>query len=178
MKNVHAGNKTLQINEAFLTYSGTHWTTNKGVLLEFLYLGATCDGHALISIFDARTDFCDKPNSAFLSAHKPTLSPKDPAFPAWWEAHKGEWEDAENAQNPDDKYTLDERIEKCEELFAAGKYKEAIQLAGSAHVFVLNDECMGASECGICKYAKMCAKKALLLSTMRRMWFLLITRSA
>ena len=23
---------------------------------------------------------------------KPTLSPKDPAFPAWWEAHKGEWE--------------------------------------------------------------------------------------
>ena len=22
----------------------------------------------------------------------PTLSPKDPAFPAWWEAHKGEWE--------------------------------------------------------------------------------------
>ena len=23
----------------------------------------------------------------------PTLSPKDPAFPAWWEAHKGEWED-------------------------------------------------------------------------------------
>lgn len=24
---------------------------------------------------------------------KPTLSPKDPAFPAWWEAHKGEWED-------------------------------------------------------------------------------------
>ena len=92
LKNVHAGNKTLQINEAFLTYSGMHWTTNKGVLLEFLYLGATNDGHALISIFDARTDFGDKPNSAFLSAHKPTLSPKDPAFPAWWEQHKAEWE--------------------------------------------------------------------------------------
>ena len=92
LKNVHAGNGTLQINEAFLTYSGTHWTTHKGVLLEFLYLGAANDGHALISIFDARTDFCDKPNSAFLSAHKPTLSPKDPAFPAWWEAHRAEWE--------------------------------------------------------------------------------------
>ena len=26
-------------------------------------------------------------------AVKPTLSPKDPAFPAWWEAHKAEWED-------------------------------------------------------------------------------------
>ena len=23
---------------------------------------------------------------------KPTLSPKDPNFPAWWEAHKAEWE--------------------------------------------------------------------------------------
>ena len=23
----------------------------------------------------------------------PTLSPKDPAFQAWWEAHKGEWEE-------------------------------------------------------------------------------------
>ena len=22
----------------------------------------------------------------------PTLSPKDPAFPAWWETHKSEWE--------------------------------------------------------------------------------------
>ena len=22
----------------------------------------------------------------------PTLSPKDPAFPAWWEQHKAEWE--------------------------------------------------------------------------------------
>ena len=92
LKNVHAGNDTLQINEAFLTYSGTHWTANKGVLLEFLYLGATCDGHALISIFDARTDFGDKPNSAILSAHNPTLSPKDPNFPTWWEAHKSEWE--------------------------------------------------------------------------------------
>ena len=92
LKNVHAGNDTLQINEAFLTYSGTHWTTNKGVLLEFLYLGAANDGHALISIFDARTDFGDKPNSAILSAHNPTLSPKDPAFPAWWEAHRAEWE--------------------------------------------------------------------------------------
>ena len=24
---------------------------------------------------------------------KPTLSPKDPNFPAWWEAHKSEWEE-------------------------------------------------------------------------------------
>jgi len=89
LKNVHAGNGNLQINEAFLTYSGTHWTTNKGVLLEFLYLGGTDDEHPLICIFDSKT------NSTELNMGNitPTLSPKDPAFPAWWEAHKGEWED-------------------------------------------------------------------------------------
>ena len=88
LKNVHAGNGNLQINEAFLTYSGTHWTTNKGVLLEFLYLGGTDDEHPLICIFDSKT------NSTELNMGNitPTLSPKDPAFPAWWEAHKGEWE--------------------------------------------------------------------------------------
>lgn len=90
LKNVHAGNDNLQINEAFLNYSGTNWTANKGVLLEFLYLGAINDGHSLLSAFDA-----ERNNSAILNTDtiKPTLSPKDPNFPAWWEAHKGEWED-------------------------------------------------------------------------------------
>ena len=89
LKNVHAGNSNLQINEAFLTYSGTHWTANKGVLLEFLYLGAINDGHSLLAAFDGRT------SSTILNTDTitPTLSPKDPAFPAWWEAHKGQWED-------------------------------------------------------------------------------------
>ena len=88
LKSVHAGNKTLQINDAFLTYSGMHWTTNKGVLLEFLYLGGTGDEHPLICIFDSKT------NSTELNMNSvtPTLSPKDPAFPAWWEQHKAEWE--------------------------------------------------------------------------------------
>lgn len=89
LKNVHEGNKNLQINEAFLTYSGTHWTTNKGGLLEFLYLGGAATDYMLICIFDSKT------NSTELNMNyiKPTLSPKDPAFPAWWEAHKAEWED-------------------------------------------------------------------------------------
>ena len=90
LKNVHAGNGTLQINEAFLTYSGTHWTTNKGVLLEFLYLGAINDGHSLLAAFDGKAN-----NSTILNTDiiKPTLSPKDAAFPVWWEQHKVEWED-------------------------------------------------------------------------------------
>ena len=89
LKNIHAGNDNLQINEAFLTYSGTHWTTNKGILLEFLYLGAINDGHCLLCAFDAESN-----NSTILNTDTitPTLSPKDPNFPAWWEAHKGEWE--------------------------------------------------------------------------------------
>lgn len=94
MKNVHAGNGTLQINEAFLTYSGTHWTTNKGVLLEFLYLGAINDGHSLLAAFDGGT------SSTILNTDTitPTLSPKDPNFPAWWEEHKKEWEAPAKAQ--------------------------------------------------------------------------------
>ena len=89
LKNVHAGNDTLQINEAFLTYSGTHWTTNKGVLLEFLYLGAAVTDYQFVRIFDSKTN-STKLNTDIIT---PTLSPKDPAFPAWWEAHKGEWEE-------------------------------------------------------------------------------------
>ena len=89
LKNVHAGNKTLQINEAFLTYSGIHWTTNKGVLLEFLYLGGTGGEHPLICIFDSKTNSTE----LNMGSITPTVSPKDPAFPAWWEQHKAEWED-------------------------------------------------------------------------------------
>ena len=37
--------------------------------------------------------FTLKGNSGFKYKIPVTLSPKDPAFPAWWEAHKGEWED-------------------------------------------------------------------------------------
>ena len=35
----------------------------------------------------------------FLKQVRPTLSPKDPNFPAWWEAHKAEWE-AQNRTEP------------------------------------------------------------------------------
>lgn len=88
LKNIHSRTEKLQINDAFYSYSGKVWTSNKGILLEFLYLGAINDEHPLMSIFDSKTD------SALLDTDniKPTLSPKDPAFPTWWEAHKAEWE--------------------------------------------------------------------------------------
>ena len=38
--------------------------------------------------------------SVIAPAVRPTLSPKDPAFPAWWEEHKGEWEDKAEISHP------------------------------------------------------------------------------
>lgn len=32
-------------------------------------------------------------DSSFTRKLRPTLSPKDPNFPAWWEEHKSEWEE-------------------------------------------------------------------------------------
>ena len=70
-----------------VTYSGTRWTEDNACLLYLLYLGCT-DEPDLISPFDAKTG-----SAVFVdNGLKPTLSPKDPAFPAWWEAHKAEWE--------------------------------------------------------------------------------------
>lgn len=88
LKNIHMQDRNLQINDAFLTYSGKKWTVSRGTLLEFLYLGAINDERPLMIPFDSKN------NSTFLNmqALKPTLSPKDPNFPAWWEAHRAEWE--------------------------------------------------------------------------------------
>ena len=93
-----------------VTYSGTNWTGNNTCLWELLYLGCTNEID-LLSPFNNEVfkKFCkdddddaywknlcapsDK-DTACLVVEKltPTLSPKDPAFPAWWEQHKSEWE--------------------------------------------------------------------------------------
>lgn len=84
---LHQKSKTLSIDKAFYNYQGKKWTQNKAHLLELLHLGCTNDTDK-ISIFYSET------NTAELNLTQiPTLSPKDPAFPAWWEAHKSEWED-------------------------------------------------------------------------------------
>ena len=45
-----------------------------------------------------------KTNTSVISSElKPTLSPEDPNFPAWWEEHKSEWEDKKkDGQEPGD----------------------------------------------------------------------------
>lgn len=45
--------------------------------------------------FDKNARKADRAKFGGTSFHafpKPTLSPKAPNFPAWWEAHKAEWE--------------------------------------------------------------------------------------
>ncbi len=60
------------------------WTTNRGIALQFGYLGIASG-----TIYPFTENGC----SGFQNVGiQPTLSPKDPGFPAWWEAHKGEWE--------------------------------------------------------------------------------------
>lgn len=55
--------------------------------MKLLYLG-NCSKVNLIFPFNAKKNNTTR----FVKALSPTLSPKDPNFPAWWEAHKAEWE--------------------------------------------------------------------------------------
>ena len=87
LKNAHEKNEYMRVEDAFCQYQGRKWTDNRAHMLELLYLGCTMET-VLISPFDAKTDA----TSLGVERLKPTLSPKDPAFPAWWEQHKGEWE--------------------------------------------------------------------------------------
>lgn len=67
-------------------YDGNDWTNSKTSILQLLYLGSS-EGFRIIMPLMAKQD------GTKLLCHVPvTLSPKDPAFPAWWEAHKAEWE--------------------------------------------------------------------------------------
>lgn len=80
------GSFKMSIDDFNTTYQNTHWTSDKAALLKLLYLGVTPEVLA-ISPFSAATSL-----SVITPQVKPTLSPKDPNFQAWWEDHKVEWE--------------------------------------------------------------------------------------
>lgn len=107
---VHQRKENMCLEDAWYNYSGKQWTTDRACLLYLLYLGCTQET-LLISPFSNEVfrKYCeDEDHDAYLknlgivSAKDttvlavdnlaPTLSPKDPDFPAWWETHKGEWE--------------------------------------------------------------------------------------
>lgn len=88
IQDVHRAKRSndLTIDDFNTTYLGKYWTNDKGTLLKFLYLGVS-PKTLCISPFMAKTS-----TAIIAPSIKPALSPKDPNFPAWWEAHKAEWE--------------------------------------------------------------------------------------
>lgn len=85
---VHTKTETQTIADFMMAYSGNKWTNNRGYLLELLYLGSNREAAILFPFNKEKGDI-----TRITPEVTPTLSPKDPAFPAWWEAHKGEWEE-------------------------------------------------------------------------------------
>lgn len=83
----HEYKSILKMEEFAQSYLGHKWTENKSYIMQLLYLGST-QSERILGYFDAKYNG----TSPYVELY-PTLSPKDPAFPAWWEAHKGEWED-------------------------------------------------------------------------------------
>lgn len=94
------------LGECRMSYMGRVWAENERCLLQLFYLGSAS---LITSIFYSKEGFRHFENvedymenrrevtyedyTSFGKDLKPTLSPKDPAFPAWWEQHKSEWED-------------------------------------------------------------------------------------
>ena len=90
LKSTHTsenGAKWQSVDDFRTTYMDTVWAQRKSAVLELLYLGSN-------SALGFVGPFSKKQNdtTAVSKTITPTLSPKDPAFPAWWEAHRAEWE--------------------------------------------------------------------------------------
>lgn len=79
---VHRGEFSVTEERAAIRYDGTKWTANNGYLMMFLHLAA---GAHIMGPFIA-----DGQKASIIKMN-PTLSPKDPVFPAWWKEHKEEW---------------------------------------------------------------------------------------
>lgn len=86
LKPVHEGQRILTLEDMTKTYQGTNWVRERASLMQLLYLGSSDE----FTVFDR---LVAKWNGTTLNMPiTPTLSPKDPNFPAWWDAHKAEWE--------------------------------------------------------------------------------------
>ena len=101
LKAIHTGenkSKRLSVNDLKENYRGSIWSQSKASLLELLYLGCN-------TALNLTFPFSKKNNDTTVISKDivPTLSPKDPNFPAWWEEHKSEWEDKKKGgQEPAD----------------------------------------------------------------------------
>ena len=86
LKPVHEEQHILTLEDMTKTYQGAIWAKDRASLMQLLYLGSSDE----LTIF---APLAAKWNGTTLEMPiAPTFSPKDPAFPAWWEAHKAEWD--------------------------------------------------------------------------------------
>ena len=77
--------RIITAKESIFRYDEIKWTTDTVTIMKLYHLAEAADGMA---------PFVKQSNRAITEPIvKPTLSPKDPNFPAWWEAHKDEWEE-------------------------------------------------------------------------------------
>ena len=84
LDSVHRGSRIITAKESIFRYDGKQWATSNAMIGELYHLAEATGGIA---------PFVKESNRAMTEPIvKPTLSPKDPAFPAWWKAHKTEWE--------------------------------------------------------------------------------------
>lgn len=84
LRSVHSSDSNITSAESVYKYDDVQWTDDTVTLMMLYHLGETTKGIL---------PFVKRSNTATIGLSiKPTLSPKDPAFPAWWEAHKSEWE--------------------------------------------------------------------------------------
>ena len=77
----------IRIQDGFFRYDGITWTKDYDIMFKLYSLGLA--GGFIRGFVRTKSDIVSLlyPNRCI-----PTLSPKDPNFPAWWEAHKSEWE--------------------------------------------------------------------------------------
>ena len=87
LKGVHVRDELMEFQYGIFTYQDKKWTADISVLGHFYELGAANN-----TITHSTSQDDEKTLLIDLSHITPTLSPKDPAFPAWWETHKAEWE--------------------------------------------------------------------------------------
>lgn len=85
---IHQNIKSLSLNQFYMTYGNHKWAAREDALMKLLYLGARNEINCIFPFSKKQGD-----TSLISSTLFPTLSPKEPAFPVWWEAHKSEWED-------------------------------------------------------------------------------------
>ena len=84
LDSVHRGSREVTAKESIFRYDGKQWATDNTIIMELYHMAEAAGG---ISPFMKKYNVANTEPIV-----TPTLSPKDPAFLAWWEEHKAEWE--------------------------------------------------------------------------------------